>query len=101
VESHHERWDGKGYPHGLAGDAIPLTARVLCLADVYDALTSERSYKAACTHDEAIAIMRGDVGSQFDPALFPIFEEVAHAMMNVGTVQAVHLVHDVRLTLVA
>ena len=45
VESHHERWDGTGYPHGLAGEDIPLTARVLCIADVYDALTSQRSYK--------------------------------------------------------
>jgi putative nucleotidyltransferase with HDIG domain len=80
VESHHERWDGKGYPHGLAGEAIPLTARVLCVADVYDALTSQRSYKRAFTHEEAIAIMRKDVGTQFDPALFPIFEAVADSM---------------------
>lgn len=77
VESHHERWDGRGYPHGLAGEAIPLAARVLCIADVYDALTSQRSYKRAFTHDEAIAIMRQDVGTQFDPALFPVFEQVA------------------------
>ena len=54
VESHHERWDGKGYPHKLAGESIPLTARVLCIADVYDALTSKRSYKQAFTHDEAM-----------------------------------------------
>jgi putative nucleotidyltransferase with HDIG domain len=80
VESHHERWDGRGYPHGLAGDAIPLAARVLCIADVYDALTSQRSYKRAFTHDEAIEIMRQDVGTQFDPALFPVFEEVAGGM---------------------
>jgi putative nucleotidyltransferase with HDIG domain len=76
VESHHERWDGKGYPHGLAGAEIPLTARVLCIADVYDALTSQRSYKKAFTHDEALDIMRADVGRQFDPALFPVFEEI-------------------------
>jgi putative nucleotidyltransferase with HDIG domain len=76
VESHHERWDGKGYPHGLAGDDIPLTARVLCIADVYDALTSQRSYKKAFTHEEAMDIMRADVGKQFDPALFPVFEEI-------------------------
>lgn len=74
VESHHERWDGKGYPHGLAGEDIPLTARVLCIADVYDALTSVRSYKRAYTHDEAMALMREDVGRQFDPALFAAFE---------------------------
>ena len=76
VESHHERWDGKGYPHGLIGEAIPLTARVLCIADVYDALTSKRSYKQAFTHDDAMEIMRGDVGTQFDPALFTAFEEI-------------------------
>ena len=76
VESHHERWDGKGYPHGLTGEAIPLTARVLCIADVYDALTSKRSYKQAFTHDETMEIMRGDVGTQFDPTLFTAFEEI-------------------------
>ncbi len=76
VESHHERWDGKGYPHGLVGENIPLTARVLCIADVYDALTSKRSYKQAFTHDDAMEIMRGDVGRQFDPALFAAFEGI-------------------------
>jgi putative nucleotidyltransferase with HDIG domain len=76
VESHHERWDGQGYPHRLSGDDIPLPARVLCIADVYDALTSQRSYKKAFTHDEAMMIMRADIGRQFDPALFPVFEEI-------------------------
>ncbi|WP_284352147.1 HD domain-containing phosphohydrolase [Roseisolibacter agri] len=79
VESHHERWDGRGYPAGLAGEAIPLTARILCVADVYDALTSVRSYKRALTHDEAMAILRQDVGTQFDPHVFAFFEEVAPA----------------------
>ena len=76
VESHHERWDGRGYPHGLAAEEIPLTARVLCIADVYDALTSKRSYKQAFSHDEAMEIMRGDVGTQFDPDLFGTFEDI-------------------------
>ena len=76
VESHHERWDGKGYPHGLRGEDISITARVLCVADVYDALTSKRSYKQAFTHDETMEIMRGDVGTQFDPVLFTAFEEI-------------------------
>ena len=79
IESHHERWDGRGYPAGLAGDAIPLVARILCLADVYDALTSERSYKRALPHDEAMAQMRLDVGAQFDPALFVLLEEAMAA----------------------
>src|SRR5206468_10718951 len=57
VQSHHERWDGTGYPAGLAGDAIPLTARVVCIADVYDALTSRRSYKARFKPDRAVGVM--------------------------------------------
>ncbi len=76
IESHHERWDGKGYPHGLKETEIPLSARILAVADVYDALTSIRSYKAAFTHEEAIEIMRRDVGTAFDPAVFTRFEEV-------------------------
>ncbi|HEY0780029.1 MAG TPA: HD domain-containing phosphohydrolase [Gemmatirosa sp.] len=79
LESHHERWDGRGYPHGLAGDAIPLTARILCVADVYDALTSVRSYKRALSHDEAMAILRKDNGQAFDPGVFASFEAVAAA----------------------
>jgi diguanylate cyclase (GGDEF)-like protein/putative nucleotidyltransferase with HDIG domain len=76
IESHHERWDGKGYPHGLAGEDIPLSARILAVADVYDALTSVRSYKRAFSHDEAVAIMRDDVGRMFDPDVFAQFERV-------------------------
>ncbi|MFL5618527.1 MAG: HD domain-containing phosphohydrolase [Gemmatimonadaceae bacterium] len=76
VESHHERWDGTGYPHGLAGEAIPLTARVVCIADVYDALTSRRSYKERFSHEQAMLVMRRDRGRAFDPDLFDHFEEV-------------------------
>ncbi|MDB4900532.1 MAG: hypothetical protein JWN53_2340 [Gemmatimonadetes bacterium] len=80
VESHHERWDGRGYPHGLAGEAIPLTARVLGVADVYDALTSTRSYRPAISRDDALDEMRKEVGTQFDPALFAAFD----AMLREG-----------------
>ena len=76
VQSHHERWDGKGYPDGLAGTAIPLTARVVCIADVYDALTSRRSYKERFTHEKAMDVMRQDRGTAFDPELFDLFEEM-------------------------
>ena len=76
VESHHECWDGSGYPHGLAGEEIPLAARIFTVADVYDALVSRRSFKAALSHDEALDVMRRDVGRQFDPAVFRIFDEV-------------------------
>ena len=77
VESHHERWDGRGYPHGLAGPAIPLPARVLAVADVYDALTSVRSYKRAMTHAEACAILAKDAGTAFDPQVVEWFTAVA------------------------
>ena len=76
VRSHHERWDGQGYPDRLAGEAIPLTGRILGIADVYDALVSDRSYKRAFTHLEAMEIMRRDVGKQFDPQLFARFEDL-------------------------
>lgn len=74
ILSHHERWDGTGYPHGLAGEAIPMAARVLGLADVYDALTTARSYKPGMPHDVAMATMRQNIGTHFDPALFQEFE---------------------------
>jgi response regulator RpfG family c-di-GMP phosphodiesterase len=69
---HHERWDGAGYPHGLKGENIPLTARIVSIADVYDALTSKRPYKSAFTHDKAIEIMQHEEG-KYDPELFNLF----------------------------
>jgi putative nucleotidyltransferase with HDIG domain len=72
IRNHHERWDGTGYPDGLAGEQIPLAARILCVADVYDALTTTRSYRAGMTHARASEIMRGSPG-QFDPHLLEIF----------------------------
>lgn len=73
VLHHHERWDGGGYPHGLAHEAIPLCARIMAVADVFDALTSERSYRPAYSPRQAIAIMTADSGGAFDPALFDAF----------------------------
>jgi putative two-component system response regulator len=72
--SHHERWDGQGYPGGLAGRRIPLAARIVALADTYDALTSARPYKPAYDHDEAVRRIRADSGSHFDPDLVVAFE---------------------------
>lgn len=77
VRSHHERWDGKGYPDCLAGEAIPLVARILCIADVYDALTSVRSYKMAMTHTQAVEVMRRDIGTMFDPQAFAAFDRIS------------------------
>lgn len=92
VKSHHERWDGRGYPDGLVATAIPLTARILCIADVYDALTAKRSYKRAFTHLEAMEIMRHEVGAQFDPALFANFEDLARDGLGHAVVGKVHAV---------
>jgi PAS domain S-box-containing protein len=71
--AHHERWDGAGYPSGLAGEAIPLAARIFAVADVYDALTSDRPYRPAWTHDEAIDHIRDGAGSHFDPDVVEAF----------------------------
>lgn len=76
VESHHECWDGSGYPHGLAGEAIPLAARIFAVADVYDALVSRRPFKHVLTHADAVDTMQRDVGRQFDPAVFRVFQDV-------------------------
>lgn len=70
---HHEKWNGKGYPEGLSGDNIPLSARIVSLADVYDALTSKRIYKEAFTHAEAVKIIVSERGRQFDPEVVDAF----------------------------
>lgn len=73
VRHHHERYDGQGYPDQLAGEAIPLAARLVALADVYDALRSRRPYKPAYSHAAAVQIIRDGAGGQFDPALVQVF----------------------------
>ena len=75
---HHERVDGSGYPDGLKGDAIPITARVIAVADVFDAITSRRHYRDAMPIDQALDVIRGGSGTHFDPkcveAFFRYFE---------------------------
>ena len=73
IRSHHERWDGSGYPDGLRGTAIPLAARIFAVCDVYDALTHVRPYKDAWTHDAAVAEIRAKSGTHFDPAVVEAF----------------------------
>lgn len=75
VLSHHERWDGRGYPRGLKGEEIPIQARILAIADAYDAITSERSYRSALPAEFAIKELRNNKGTQFDPELVEIFIE--------------------------
>jgi len=73
--SHHEKWDGTGYPRGLKGNDIPLLGRIMAIADVYDALISVRPYKEALTHEEAVRIIVEGSGTQFDPTLVELFVE--------------------------
>ena len=73
VLHHHERWDGRGYPHGLGGEEIPLGSRILFVADAYDAMTSDRIYQAHVAHDEAIAELERCAGTQFDPQVVAVF----------------------------
>jgi len=75
VRSCHERWDGAGYPDGLAGEEIPLVARVVCCCDAFSAMTTDRPYRAARTAAEAVAELRACSGTQFDPR---VVEAVAH-----------------------
>ncbi|MGQ9756266.1 MAG: HD-GYP domain-containing protein [Desulfotomaculales bacterium] len=76
---HHERYDGSGYPAGLAGEAIPLGARIIALADAYDAMTSHRPYRPAKTHETALHEVRQGAGRQFDPSLVKLFVRVCYA----------------------
>lgn len=73
---HHERYDGQGYPHGLRGDQIPLSARIIAVADTFDAITSHRSYREAKTRQEALAIIESVAGSQLDPKIAALFKKV-------------------------
>jgi len=71
--SHHERWDGTGYPVGLKEDKIPISGRLMAIADVYDALISKRVYKEAFSHEKAVGIIKQGRGTQFDPNVLDAF----------------------------
>jgi putative two-component system response regulator len=77
VGTHHEKWDGSGYPSGLSGEDIPLQGRLMAIADVYDALVSVRPYKKASSHEEAVHIILEGKGTHFDPVLTDLFQQVA------------------------
>ena len=79
---HHERWDGGGYPHGLAGTKIPLSARIFSVCDVYDALISVRPYKNAWRHDDAIVELQAQAGRQFDPEVIEVFVSLCLPEVN-------------------
>ena len=81
--THHERWDGTGYPAGLSGEAIPLCGRIMALADVYDALTSKRVYKAAFGHEIAKAMIVKESGSHFDPDVVQAFLQLEERFLAI------------------
>ena len=78
AKSHHEKWNGTGYPEGLSGEAIPLSARIVAIADVYDALRSKRPYKTPFSHQQAVDIILEGRGVHFDPELIMLFENIHH-----------------------
>ncbi|CAN5495928.1 two-component system response regulator [soil metagenome] len=82
--SHQEKWDGSGYPEGLKGDAIPVSARLMAVADVYDALISKRVYKPAFSHEESIDIMRKGRGSHFDPDVLDAFFQIEDSFREIA-----------------
>ncbi|MBF0294241.1 MAG: two-component system response regulator [Magnetococcales bacterium] len=82
--SHQEKWDGSGYPEGLAGEAIPLSARLMAVADVYDALVSRRVYKPGMPHAEAVAIMREGRGTHFDPDILDAFVAIQDQFLQIA-----------------
>ncbi|MBQ4890395.1 two-component system response regulator [Shewanella sp. MMG014] len=81
---HHEKWDGSGYPEGLAGENIPLSARLMAIADVYDALICKRVYKAAFSHEKAVSIIREGKGSHFDPLMVDCFMEITQEFDDIA-----------------
>lgn len=82
--SHHEKWDGSGYPEGLAGEDIPIAARLMAIADVYDALASRRVYKAAIPHEKSVTIIAESRGTHFDPDMVDAFMDVANAFRTIA-----------------
>lgn len=84
VSHHHERWDGSGYPEGLKGEEISIEGRIVALIDVYDALVSERIYKRALSHEEALDILRQSKGTHFDPVVVEAFVGVEQSIRRVN-----------------
>ena len=82
LRCHHERWDGLGYPKGLKGEEIPISGRIIALADTYDAMTSTRPYRTALSHEVAMLEIRKCAGTQFDPNLAAIFISLSDVIDN-------------------
>ena len=83
--SHHERWDGFGYPRGIKNDEIPLQSRIIAIADAFDAMTSERTYRKVFTNDQALDEIIRCSGTQFDPELVKIFAKNFKSIIEIKT----------------
>ncbi len=90
VELHHENWDGSGYPLGLRGEDVPLDARIVHVADVYDALTSDRPYRSGMSHEQAIELMEPLAGVQFDPAIVAAFLKLDRIATDIRSLRNLH-----------
>ncbi|MFB9886387.1 HD-GYP domain-containing protein [Balneatrix alpica] len=86
--THHEKWDGSGYPYGLRGEMIPISGRLVAIADVFDALTSERPYKRAWSVEDAMALLRREAGKHFDPELVVLFEQCLPEVLRIRDLYA-------------
>jgi response regulator RpfG family c-di-GMP phosphodiesterase len=84
VYSHHERWDGEGYPRGLRGEHIPMAGRLMALVDVYDAAVTRNVYRPSLTHEQAVKFIGSGKGTQFDPAVVDAFIQVAPAFKAIS-----------------
>jgi HD-GYP domain-containing protein (c-di-GMP phosphodiesterase class II) len=83
--THHEKWDGSGYPQGLTGGEIPLSGRLMAVADVYDALISKRVYKPAFSHEKAMGIIIEGSGIHFDPVLVTVMERIEANIVDIAS----------------
>jgi HD-GYP domain-containing protein (c-di-GMP phosphodiesterase class II) len=90
VHHHHERYDGKGYPNGLKGEKIPLGARIMAVADSFDAMTSDRPYRKAMDVKEALAEITKNSGTQFDPKIVEVFVEIINDELEFKSKSAVN-----------
>jgi putative two-component system response regulator len=94
--THHEKWDGSGYPQGLSGDTIPISGRLMAVADVYDALISKRVYKQPFTHAKAIDIMKEGKGRHFDPDILDAFLDVEGEFRRIAQELSDSEMHEVQ-----
>jgi HD-GYP domain-containing protein (c-di-GMP phosphodiesterase class II) len=95
VELHHENWNGSGYPHGQRGEETPLDARIIHVADAYDAMTTDRPYRKGMTREQAVGILRAEAGKQFDPAMVEVFTSLDGIAAGPGPAEAEAELHGV------